>query len=295
MNYHEITMRNKRNIDSHCIPFCVERESMVEKDFLHIHDFHQLTVITRGNATLVLNGISYPIRTGDVYVINSFSAHYLKEIRDLEFINVLFYLQDLEASCESLINSDGFRRLFYLQPIHEGQTRPGNIFSLDYMEAETVNRILEQMLKELETNLPGFDIMIQSGFLMLITYLTRICNHNIEHRPSMYALQLHQAVEYLETNFADPISISELSEVCNITERQLRNIFERVYGCTPLHYLWNIRIRKACFYLASTDLPIAEIAALTGFEDSNYFSRKFRQALGVTPRDYRSKSGCRSI
>ncbi len=290
MSYQEITMARKQNLNGSCVPFCIEHVEKVEDDFLHIHDFHQLTVITHGSATLVLNGVSYPVRTGDVYAISSFSAHYLKDMRELEFVNILFYLKDLEESCGTLAQTEGFRALFCLQPIHEGQARPDNFISMDYVEIESVTRMLKQMLLEQKSELPGRDLMIQSCFLMLITYLTRMQRRNTSHLPTTHSYQLRQAVEYLEANCANAITVSDVSEACHMAQRQLRNLFERVYGCTPLQYLWNIRIRKACVYLASTDLPIADIAALTGFEDSNYFSRKFRQALGMTPRDYRLRS-----
>lgn len=290
MSYQEITMARKQNVSGNCVPFCIEHVEKVENDVLHIHDFHQLTVVTHGSATLVLNGVSYPVRTGDAYVISSFSAHFLKDMRELEFVNVLFYLKDLEANCGALVQTEGFRALFCVQPIHEGQVRPDNIISMDYGEIETVTRLLKQLLMEQRSELPGKDLMIQSCFLMLITYLTRMQRRTAAHLPTTHSYQLRQAVEYLEANCANAVTLSDISEACNMTQRQLRNLFERVYGCTPLRYLWNIRIRKACVYLASTDLPIADIAALTGFEDSNYFSRRFRQALGMTPRDYRLRS-----
>lgn len=294
MDYQEITMANKCNLKNCQLPFCVEHVGAITKDPLHIHDFHQLTVITHGSATLVLNGISYPVRSGDAYVISSFSTHRLTDIRDLEFTNALFYLKDLEAACGELAGTEGFRTLFYLQPVHGGISRPGNIVSMDYQDAEMVNHLLNCLHREQRQFQPGSELVIRSGFLMLITYLSRMDRRNTAHRSSTYSQELLKAVDYLEKNCADPIALSDICTECAITEHHLRSLFEKIYGCTPMNYLWNLRIQRACFYLTSTDLPIAEIAAMSGFEDNNYFSRKFRKELGMTPRDYRAQSRAES-
>lgn len=290
MDYREITRAHKENIGSGCTPFCIERVGPAVSDSLHIHDFHQLTVVTRGNATLVLNGASYPIRAGDVYVVSSFSAHYLKDTRDLEFVNLLFYLRDLEPYAGTISQTEGYKTLLLLQPVLEGHARPSNIFSLDYEEIDYVNRVLTQLLDEQEENRPGRELMIQAGFLSLMVYLCRVYRPDKQRRRTPYSYQLGKAVRHMEENCAEPMTLEDLTGLCGMTERQLRQLFSQEYDCTPLQFLWNVRIRKACYYLASTDLPISEVAAQSGFEDNNYFSRKFRQVLGVTPRDYRNQS-----
>lgn len=287
MGYREITKSSKDNIGTGCVPFCVEKVGGDISDSLHIHDFHQLTVITRGSALLVQNGASHPVRTGDVYVIGSFSAHCLKEARELEFLNVLFYLRELEPLCGDLCAEESFRTLFYMQPLSEGPGRLSNFFSLDYSEINVVNRIVSQLLDEQSCRRPGRGTMIQSAFLMLIVCLCRAYRRDERGRRAPYSYQLHRAVQYMEENCGEPIAAEELALRFGVSYRQLRQLFVQEYACTPLQYLLNLRIRKACYYLVSTDLPITEISAQTGFEDNNYFSRKFRQLMGVSPRDYR--------
>lgn len=289
MKYPEITVSHKRNLDPACTPFCVEHVGPDADDGLHIHDFHQLTMITRGSGVLVLNGTGYPVRAGDVYVIGSYSAHYLKDMRGLEFTNVLFYLRDLEPYCRELQSCESFQALFYLQPTPDQKGRPSNMFSLDYGEMETVNRLLSQLLEEQKDQRPGQMLMIQSLFLSLIVTLCRAYRTNDQAAPS-FGFSMGRIIRYLEEHCEEPLTLADLARESAMTERQLRHQFSRLCGCTPLQYLWNLRIRKACYYLAATDLPITEIAARVGFEDNNYFSRKFRQAMSMTPREYRNHS-----
>ena len=63
------------------------------------------------------------------------------------------------------------------------------------------------------------------------------------------------------------------------------------YDEPPHRCLLNLRMREACRLLAETDTPIKEIARLLGFEDALYFSRRFRQQVGVAASDYRQQHG----
>jgi YesN/AraC family two-component response regulator len=54
-----------------------------------------------------------------------------------------------------------------------------------------------------------------------------------------------------------------------------------------MQYVMKVRISKAEKYLRTTDKQIKEIADLTGFNYSYYFSRTFKKITGLTPLEYR--------
>lgn len=68
------------------------------------------------------------------------------------------------------------------------------------------------------------------------------------------------------------------------------NAFKEFTGQTFKEYHNRIRIDKAIELLHSTEIPITEIAFLCGFNDSNYFSRKFHQITGKTPLAVREET-----
>lgn len=67
-------------------------------------------------------------------------------------------------------------------------------------------------------------------------------------------------------------------------QRRWRDIHE----VPPAQYLINLRISECCRLMAETDLKITEIARRIGFEDTAYYSRIFKQRIGVTPTEYRA-------
>jgi AraC-like DNA-binding protein len=68
---------------------------------------------------------------------------------------------------------------------------------------------------------------------------------------------------------------------------QLRRHWNAVMPESPARTLQSLRMQKACRLLAESATPIHEIAARTGFADEFYFSRRFSQTQGMSPRAYR--------
>lgn len=285
-NYHLMGKEKKQNIHFNCVPFCIERDLDTSKDSLHIHDFHQLTIITRGSGTIVINGFEQNICEGNVYVINNFSTHYLKNQKDLELVNVMFYLNDLMRYADSLKNHQGFQSLFILQPALTDRNLLSTLLRLDYNGICYVNNIIQLLLEEIQASQLGKEIMVQSYFMILITYLSRQYEQNYQLRRNMD--QLYKVVAYINNNYVDKITIEKMLKQTLLSERQLRQLFVSEYKCTPMQYLVNIRMKHACYLLAYSDMSISEISYRVGFDDSNYFSRKFKQKYSVSPTEYRN-------
>ncbi len=106
------------------------------------------------------------------------------------------------------------------------------------------------------------------------------------------------AVDYIEANFSDKISISHLSKVASLSPFHFIRTFKEFYGITPVEYLGKVRLNYACYFLKNSDQPISEILSLIGFKNHSSFSRLFISHFGCSPRDYRTlnnKSNIRTI
>jgi AraC family transcriptional regulator of arabinose operon len=96
-----------------------------------------------------------------------------------------------------------------------------------------------------------------------------------------------QAVQFLNKNFNEHISMTGLAASLHCSEGHLFRKFKEFTGETPITYLNSIRIKQAAFYLKNTNLQINHIANLCGFDDPYYFSRIFHKVNGQSPKRYR--------
>jgi len=96
-----------------------------------------------------------------------------------------------------------------------------------------------------------------------------------------------KAITYLKENLAKPVTIESLAQECYVSSHYLSTLFQQVTGQGPISYLIKLRIEEARRLLATSELPINEIALRVGYEDAAYFSRLFKSHVGVSPRQFR--------
>ncbi|NBD25750.1 response regulator transcription factor [Paenibacillus glycinis] len=109
-----------------------------------------------------------------------------------------------------------------------------------------------------------------------------------ENRNHFTNAQIHKAVEYIETNYAnDKMSLQDLCRHVLMSTSYFSLVFKQHTGETFVEYLTGVRIAKAKELLRSTSLKFYEIAAEVGYGDPNYFSILFKKRAGMTPKDYR--------
>jgi AraC-like DNA-binding protein len=98
---------------------------------------------------------------------------------------------------------------------------------------------------------------------------------------------------FIHKNYPEPISRSDVAAYVGLSERHLTRCFHQEVGITPVTYLNRYRVQQAKEMLDSGDKGITEIALDVGFSSHSYFSRVFREQVGVSPRAY-LQSRCKS-
>lgn len=102
------------------------------------------------------------------------------------------------------------------------------------------------------------------------------------------AAYARQGGEWIQQNYSHPITVEEVAAQVGVSRSYLFRAFQEVFQLSPREYLSQLRIQRACQLLRHSPLSVRAVATSVGFEDHYYFSRAFRQAMGVTPTAYRS-------
>lgn len=90
------------------------------------------------------------------------------------------------------------------------------------------------------------------------------------------------------TTHCPPVALQTLSEICFMSPNYFCHYFKQEIGKTPISFINEYRIEKACEMLSESEAPISNIALSVGFDNFSYFIRKFREYKGVAPNKYRS-------
>lgn len=151
-----------------------------------------------------------------------------------------------------------------------------------------LSELMKKMLIEHDKNDEFSKINIQGYAHLLIAHLYKnhaykIIDDNDLSIHSRKQVILNNCIMYIYDNYDKLISLEELATIADVNKYYFCSIFKEFTGKTFKEYQNNIRVTKAIELLVTTDLPVTEIGFLCGFNDSNYFSRKFRQITGKTP------------
>jgi len=101
--------------------------------------------------------------------------------------------------------------------------------------------------------------------------------------------ELQRVMQFIENHFLDEITVDRLAEIAGISVPHFNRRFRQLLRLSPMEYVSSLRIQEAQRLLATSDLPIAEIALATGHYDQSHFTKRFRAALGMTPFAYRKR------
>ena len=100
---------------------------------------------------------------------------------------------------------------------------------------------------------------------------------------------IEDAVEYLQSNFASNVTLGDMAKKYFVSPEHFSRVFKRETGFHFSEYLNLLRLKKAESMLRQLNAAtVTEIAQSCGFNDSNYFSIKFKNFYGVSPKKYQS-------
>jgi len=272
----------------------VDRKSAITHDFdlteiEHYHDFTELVFILYGKGIQVIEGYEYQVSAGDIFVLQGKQKHYFKNLFGIQIANIMFDAQTLPRLISNELKKiDGYNALFILEPSYRSAHHFKNKLYLKRSKMAKLELIINSMLAEQESQQEGYNILMANHLEELIVLLSRYYSQ-LETTEAQSLLRIGKVIDFLETHFERKIGLNEMSEISFMSSRNFQRVFKKAVGATPLQYLMAIRLQKSRQLLRETNKTIASIAAETGFSDSNYFIKCFRNANHITPSKFRER------
>ncbi|MEZ6065896.1 MAG: DNA-binding transcriptional regulator [Planctomycetaceae bacterium] len=102
--------------------------------------------------------------------------------------------------------------------------------------------------------------------------------------------EVASALRFIREHACQGIDVADVLRNVPLSRRMLETRFAKILGRTPHAEIARLRIERAKRLLTETDLPLAEIAELAGFQHNEYFSVAFKREVGRTPSTFRRVS-----
>ncbi|MCY9669192.1 AraC family transcriptional regulator [Paenibacillus alginolyticus] len=265
----------------------------------HSHDFIELVYLVSGNADHVFEGEAYPIKAGDVFIINPGEVHTYRTLpgERIEIINCLFTPELIHESLLKELGVSQSMDYFYVHPFLDKRERFHHRLNLHSAAAGRVLQLMESIMAEWENRRSGYLTVIKLQMLQLLIVLSRYygTSSNVKKRSprvaSEHSLLVRRITGFLERHFDKKLAITTLCEMFNISSRQLNRVFKQETGVTVTERIHQIRIDRAKQYLDEGDDKVIHVAQRVGYEDPAFFTQLFRRLVGCPPGQYRDRNG----
>jgi len=246
----------------------------------HHVDFMSVYVARQGRGIHLVDGVSFEVQAGDVYAMGFGMSHRFAESDDLILDAVHFAPSMFSHETQKALSAtEG------LVPMFLGCEGAGSSRWLRLSKAAHVQAVemLRDMRQEWSVDTPDRALMVQAMFLRFLVFLAR--RHRDANRlGSRVGLR---ARALIDLRYAEPLKIGDLAASAFLSVGRFSELFRAEVGCSPREYLGQVRIQAAKTLLLETDLTVSAIAERTGFHDPAYFTRFFRQELGISPSEFR--------
>lgn len=234
---------------------------------------NKIYCVLNGEGGYTLDARKYPLKTGDLAILpaNRRSEAWHDKSRPFEKIWIHF-----DARVLGLVD------LFDVIPCPS---------PLRLAEGHPIREWLQEMVQESRRTPPQpFQALALNGRLSMV--LSQVLRESAERMPGRAQVlrgpgdRIGRILQHMAEHYAEPLSLESLAEVARLHPTYFSNTFRKATGTAPMAFLQRFRIDRAKELLASTDLPVMEVAARVGFQDPYHFSRVFKKFCGVAPKEF---------
>lgn len=250
----------------------------------HIHREFEILVMQKGSGILYIDEKEYPINPGDGFFINSKALHLGKKTNTdpCEFYALVFAPEFFGQ-----LGNDHIADKF-IYPVMNNQIILPSVFNGKTSWGRELISMTDEINFLNRTKPAAHELEVKA--LLLCIWKTLFSNSSSDSASMDKGLEnIKTAIEFIQKEYASPLTLEDIAECISMSREHFCRRFSHVMHMTPFEYLNRIRIDNSCRMLDGTNLSVGEIAEKCGFNSFSYFSKKFKEIVGMTPARYRTR------
>lgn len=227
---------------------------------------YQIIYIAKGKGYFILDGKEKIIKEGNIILyrpgqIQQYSYSYKDQPE-------IYWIHFTGHAIES-----------YLKELKFGDNQIYEVgFNTEYI------KLWNKIIAEIQVKRLCYESIVEGILIQLLGTMGRSIYEETQNTTTGY---IQQIIEEIHKSNYNPLMIKDYAKQCNMSVCWFINSFKQFTGMTPQQYIIQMKVNKAKGLLMETQLNIGEIADLLGFQNAFYFSRVFKKATGVSPKEWR--------
>ena len=244
-------------------------ESFGESHYHTLSEYFCPHIITKGRGTITTPDYSIELGAGDMFTL--WPGVEIEYFDSAENPWDFYYFHIEGPGMQDFVESCGFRKeMIYFKP----------------RQPDNVKEVFSSMYKLLQSQ----NVNDEFRVLSLLYQLPSFClADEINKSRDKHSDILFKAETLINTQIATGINVNDLCSKLEISRITLFRIFQKELNQPPIAYITRKRIEKAKELLRTSQATMKTVAKLSGFQSEKYFLRRFKEAAGTTPGEYRKR------
>ena len=252
----------------------------------HWHYYMEIIYVLNGVATMIVDGKSYHVSSGDLILFHPQSVHAINADSQVRYAVLKFdinIMNQMQGSSLKLRNIFRNARANDMPIYFPAGTMP------HYDAASTCHNCIEEITH------PSYGSyqLVQCNITEMLIEIIRhwiaggfVIDDTSYHEETY---DIYSVTEYIDQHLSADLSVPEIAEACNMSYSYFAKKFPAVYGKTCKEYLEELRLYKVEEYLLFTNFDLNFIAQETGFSDCSHMIKSFKKRHGITPKRFRDE------
>lgn len=268
--------------------FCDELSSLPDRAGpLHWHTDFEIAAASSGVLDFQIGQQHIEVKAGESIFINGNILHGIKQISG----EVSDHMPNIVFSGAVIAPETSVIYRKYIQPVACCDVLPFILFDQKTGWHNEVNRLIKNIYCLMREKGQCYEMAVQRDLSKIFEYiflnfdsLPKSENARIQINTQ---IRLQKMLLYIREHYAEPVTLEDIAKAANVSRSEAGRCFNAYLQCSPVEALIRQRLQIALRLIKDTTLTLQEISCACGFNSVHYFIRRFRQAFGISPGQYR--------
>ena len=153
-------------------------------------------------------------------------------------------------------------------------------------------QLFHDIFNAMAQKLPGYKLFVYGKLCQLVAllYADNISVQTAQGKYAAYNGAVYEAIRYMQEHLDEHITLEDIAGNVHLSPSFFHVVFKEILQKTPHRYLLELRLSKAKHLLVNSELSLAMIAEICGFDSQVYLNYIIKKELGVTPKKYRDNN-----
>lgn len=266
----------------------INRNSRYSPVPTHTHDYIEISYMYNGQCTETIGNTVLTLQRGQVLILDTNTPHSVGLLEEEDIlINLLMSHDYLHENLFRYLSKDSILSDFFVNALQKNSCHDSYL----HFHSEH-NRRIPMFFNELlceccDPSINSTDI-ITSLITLIVAELINVYETELAKKELASAkVSFIPIIHYIEANFRT-CTRKSVADFFHIHEKHLTTLIRSNTGMTYKQLVQSQKLRYAAKLLKNSCLPITEVITESGYENANFFYRKFREEYHMSPKDYRT-------